>query len=369
MMLIGGSATTEGTLRFKSRFDQRLPKNFRLSQSLWLSSIGIGTYLGEPNAEYDRLYREAILRAVQLGVNVVDTAINYRHMRSERNVGEALRELMAKGEIRRDEVMVATKGGFFAFEGEVPSDPAKYFEERFIRAGLVEREEIAAGCHAMSPRYLAHQLETSRHNLGLETIDLYYIHNPETQLHEVGHEEFYRRLEKAFEVLERAAMEGKIRRYGLATWNAFRVMPDSPDAVSLERVVEVARRVGGKEHHFRAVQAPLNLAMTEAFQTRTQRLDGRRVSLLEAAQGFGLMVFLSASLLQSRLIGNLPEPLAQHFAGVETDAQRALQFARSAPGVTAALVGMSRVNHVAENLTTATVPPLTPQEFAAVFEE
>lgn len=109
--------------------------------------------------------------------------------------------------------------------------------------------------------------------------------------------------------------------------------------------------------------------MTEAFQTRAQSVNGRRASLLEAAETEGLMVFTSATLLQSRLVGNLPEPLAQRFHGLQTDAQRALQFARSAPGATAALVGMSRADHVVENLATAAVPPLTHQEFYAVFEE
>ncbi len=368
-MLIPGFATPEGTARFRDRFALRLPGHYRESQGRWLSSIGLGTYLGEPTAQYDALYREAIVQACELGTNVLDTAVNYRHMRSERAIAQALAELIASGRLARDQVFVATKGGFFSYDGEPPSDARAYFEERLIRTGLIEAKDVGAGCHAISPRYLANQIEVSRRNLGLETIDLYYIHNPETQLRDVAREEFTRRLGAAFEALEAAVAAGKIRMYGLATWNAFRVLPESPDAVSLERALELAERAGGKEQHFRAVQLPFNLAMLEAWGANTQTLDGRKVPLLEAARARGLMVFASASLLQNRLAGGLPEPLAERFPGLQTDAQRALQFVRSTPGITSALVGMSRAAHVIENLATAAVPPLTPEELQAVFED
>ncbi len=368
-MLIAGFATTEGTARFQDRFRQQLPGHFRESQSLWLSSIGLGTYLGEPTAQFDALYHESITQAIERGANVFDTAINYRHMRSERALGRALAELIASGKLRRDEVFVATKGGYLAFDGEIPNDPHAYFEERLIRTGLVTPGDIVAGCHAMTPRYLADQIEASRHNLGLETIDLYYLHNPETQLREVPREEFYRRLHAAFEALETAAAEGKIRMYGLATWNAFRVSHDSPDAISLAQALELAEATGGKAHHFRALQVPFNLAMLEALATGSQALDGRQVPLLQAASARGMMVFASASLLQSRLAGGIPEPLAQHFPRLNTDAQRALQFVRSTPGITSALVGMSHPTHAIENLATAAVPPLTAEEFQSIFEQ
>lgn len=368
-MTIPGFATPEGTSRFRDRFASSLSGHFREVRGLQLSSIGIGTYLGEPTAAHDALYREAIRRAVELGTNVVDSAVNYRHQRSERAVGQALAAMMSEGVLRRDEIFLATKGGFLTFDAEEPDDAANYFEEKLIKTGLVRAEEVAAGCHVMSPKYLENQIDVSRTNLGVETLDLYYVHNPETQLGEVSREEFFRRLKGAFAALEKAAGESKIRAYGTATWNAYRVGPGSREAVSLLDVLRVAEEVGGKNHHFLAVQLPFNLAMPEALVAKTQPLDGEPVPLLQVARARGLAVFASATLLQSQLSRGLPPEIQKRFPGLRTDAQRAIQFVRSTPAITCALVGMSRREHVEENLATASVAPLTLEEYRAVFSK
>lgn len=367
-MLIPGYATPEGTRRFRDRLAARLPEHFRVAYGLWISSIGLGTYLGEPTASCDAMYREAIARAFEMGTNVIDSAVNYRHQRSERCIGQGLRSMISAGALQRDEVFLSTKGGFLTFDEEEPADPPAYFEQKLIRTGLVRVEEVAAGCHVMSPKYLENQIEVSRENLGVETIDLYYLHNPETQLGEITREEFFRRLKAAFAQLEKAVAEGKIRAYGTATWNAYRVGPEGRDAVSLVEVLRTAEEVGGKDHHLRAVQLPLNLAMPEALSASTQLMDGKRVPVLQVARVNRLMVFASASLLQSRLAHGLPAEVQTRFPGLQTDAQRAIQFVRSTPGVTCALVGMSRREHVEENLSTASVAPLTLEEFRAIFK-
>ncbi len=365
--LTPGRTTSEGTARFRDHFGRQFPGHFREAHHLWLSSIGLGTYLGEPDTATDTLYREAVHRALELGVNVFDTAVNYRHQRSERSIGEALAERIAAGKLRRDEVFVATKGGFLSFDGEEPPDPNAYFRQRFLETGLVRPEDVAAGCHVMSPEYLRDQIEISRRNLGLETIDLYYVHNPETQLERGTREAFYGRLKAAFETLEAAVQAGKIAAYGTATWNAYRVQPEARDAVSLMEVLKLAEEVGGPAHHFRAVQLPFNLAMLEALDPGMQTLEDKPAPALVAARSRGLMVFASASLLQGRLSEGLPPEIAQHLGGLATDAQRAIQFVRSTPGVTTALVGMSRQEHVEENLATARVPPLNFRDYRAMF--
>lgn len=368
-MLIPGHATPEGTARFRDRFASRLPGHFREAQGLWLSSIGLGTYLGEPTAACDALYREAVKQAVEAGINVVDSAINYRHQRSERAIGAALAALIAAGKIQRDEILIATKGGFLTFDSQEPEDPAAFFQAKLIDSGLVRMDEVVAGCHVMSPKYLENQIETSRQNLGVEALDLYYVHNPETQLSQVSRDEFYRRLKASFAALEKAVGEGKIRRYGTATWNAYRVSPEARDALSLADVLRAAEEVGGKDHYFRAIQLPFNLAMPEALAANTQRLDGRAVPVLQVARAFGLLVFSSASLLQGQLSAGLPQEVRRWLPNLQTDAQRALQFVRSTPGITCALVGMSRREHVEENLRTAAVPPLTLEEYRALFKK
>jgi len=366
-MLIPGFATSEGTARFESRFAARLPGHFRTAMGLRLSSIGLGTYLGEPTAAYDDLYQGAITRAVELGVNVIDSAINYRHQRSERAIGSALAAMLQDGRLKRDEIFLATKGGFLTFDGGEPDDPSVFFQEKLIDTGLIRPEEVTAGCHVMSPKYLENQIDVSRTNLGVETIDLYYIHNPETQLGEVKRDEFHRRLEAAFATFEKAVEAGKLRWYGTATWNAYRVGPEARDAMSLQEILRVAENVGGKNHHFRAIQLPVNLAMPEALLAKTQQLDGNRVPVLQVARARGLAVFASASLLQSQLARGIPPGVQNFLPGLKTDAQRAIQFVRSTPGITCALIGMSQRKHVEENLEVASVPPLSLEQFRLIF--
>jgi len=107
--------------------------------------------------------------------------------------------------------------------------------------------------------------------------------------------------------------------------------------------------------------------MLEALDPGMQSLDGQPAPALVAARSRGLMVFASASLLQGRLSEGLPAEIARHLGGLATDAQRAIQFVRSTPGVTTALVGMSRREHVDENLATARVPPLNFRDYRAMF--
>src|SRR2546426_5143552 len=116
-MAIEGCATLDGTTRYRERFEDSAADNhFRLEENLWLSSIGVGTYLGNADETTDHRYTDAIVRAVELGANVIDTAANYRFQRSERSIGAALRTLFDRG-FTRDEVVVCTKGGYLPFDG------------------------------------------------------------------------------------------------------------------------------------------------------------------------------------------------------------------------------------------------------------
>jgi aryl-alcohol dehydrogenase-like predicted oxidoreductase len=366
--LIPGRATAEGTTAYRQRMAERAaPGHFRDHEGRWLSSLGLGTYLGDEDEATDDLYRAAVTRALELGVNVFDSAINYRSQRSERVIGQALRAAVEGGRVRRDEVVVATKGGFLPFDGARPRDPRRYVEETYVRPGIFTWEEFAAGCHCMAPRYVADQLERSRRNLGLATLDVYHLHNPETQLTEVPRAEFMRRIRAAFEVLEAAAAAGTIATYGTATWNGYRQPREAPDYLSLTELVAAAREVGGAGHRFRVLQLPYNLAMLEAFGHANQPVDGREAPLLEAAGAEGLYVMTSASILQGRLARNLPAELRDYLAGLDTDAQRAIQFVRSTPGVGTALVGMKRVGHVEENARVVGVPPVPEASLRALF--
>lgn len=366
--MLAGRATDKGTARYAARFSPRVPDvHFRrLAGAGLISSLGIGTYLGREDAATDNLYSRAVAGALERGINVIDTAINYRHQRSERTVGAALADLVGRGALARDEVLVATKGGYIPFDAEMPADPRAYFVETYLKPGIIRPDDVV-GMHCMAPRYLEDQLERSRRNLGLETIDIYYVHNPEGQLEETERPVFLERLRAAFEMLEGAVRAGKIGCYGTATWNGYRQPPDAPDYLSLAEVLAAARNAGGADHHFRAIQLPYNLAMTEAFTRANQKVDGDVVTALEAARRLNLYVMASASIYQGRLARDLPSVVADFLPGFSADAQRALQFVRSTPGIGTALVGMKSVAHVEQSAAVVRAAPMPWEQFQRLF--
>lgn len=373
--MLSGFATPEGTARHRDRFPQfREAEHFRRAENvpgageLWLSSIGLGTYLGEPDDSADAAYIEAISTALRCGINVLDTAINYRHQRSERNIGAALGAAVASGDVQRDEVFVCTKAGYLSFDGELPADRRGYFMREYIEPGVLDPKELAGGMHCMSPAYLENQIDRSRRNLGLATIDLFYLHNPESQLADVSQEEFRERLKRAFGLLEHNVKAGKLRYYGMATWNAFRVPIGTQDYISLAESMELAREVGGDDHHFRFIQLPFNLAMLEAYALTNQSLYKKNVSVLTAAGQLGVAVMGSATLYQGRLTHGLPG-FIQQTLGMKNDNENAIQFARSAPGLTISLIGMGNKDHVAANLKPALLQPARVEEWARLFTE
>jgi aryl-alcohol dehydrogenase-like predicted oxidoreductase len=335
-----GQSTAQGTERFAHRMGGGLPGFYRVEQGLRIASIGIGTYRGRVDPATDASYLSALLTAFKSGVNLVDTSIIYRDQRSERIVGMAIRELIRQGHGQREELVVCTKGGYLLPRAAV--SPA-----------TLEPGDVVDGSHSIAPAFLADQLSRSLRNLGLTTIDVYYLHNPEVQLRAVSASEFLTRMRRAFEYLETAVSGGAIRYYGTATWGGY-----IDGILSLSVLAEVAREIGGEQHHFRFIQLPFSLGMQEASKPGTD--------LLNVASELGITVIASASLLQGRLTGDLPPGLVKLLPGLATDAQRAIQFARSAPGIAAALVGMSSGRHVKENLAVASRPLLTRRQFDQV---
>ncbi|MET0646178.1 MAG: aldo/keto reductase [Pyrinomonadaceae bacterium] len=351
-------ATPEGTERYAQRLGEAAASgHFRRRHGLHVSSIGLGTAAGQADDRTDERYRGALARAFELGANVFDSAINYRYQRSERAVGAALAQLFKSGRARRDEVIVATKGGCFPFDEDPLRLADDWVTENVVNKGLARPEEIVGGGHCISPPFLEDQLSASLANLGLGCVDIYYVHNPENQLEAVTVEDFNKRMRAAFELLERAADDGRIRLYGTATWNGYRRSPGERGYLSLAEMVARAREVGGEGHRFRVIQLPLNLAMPEAVTLPNQTVDGEAMSVLSAAALLDITVMCSASIRQGQLARYLPPVVAELFGGLSTDAQRAIQFVRSTQGVTTALVGMSDPTHVEEDLSVVKVPP------------
>jgi aryl-alcohol dehydrogenase-like predicted oxidoreductase len=363
--VIPGYATPEATAAFAARHvkdEGAATGHYRVARNLTVSSLGIGTYMGGTDDETDAAYRESIVEYVKQGGNFIDTAINYRAQRSERVAGSALADLCDHHGLRRDAIVVCTKAGFLSFDHTYPGTPREareWVQKEFIEPGILKPGDLAGGSHAMSPAYLRHEVAASLRNLGLETIDVYYIHNPETWLREqaANRERFMHMLRAAFATMEELVAAGRIRNYGIATWSGFRVPPTSGEYLPLEDIVNIAKELAGEGHHLRFIQAPFNLAMLEAVRFANQRVNDRLVPLFEACRALDLCAVASATICQGHFSGKLPPQIAELFPGFSTDAQRAIQFNRSAANVVVTLVGMGQRIHAIENCHVIKRPP------------
>ncbi len=355
--MIAGFATPEATQSLANRAAGL--NTYRLSSDgLTLASIGLGTARHEATDEIDAAYHATVKRAFELGCNLIDTAVSYRYQRSERAIGKALQDALEAGTIRREEVVIATKGGYVPFNTAEPIDPKAWVSERYLNTGIAHANDFVAEYrHCIAPGFLEQSLAQSRANLGVETIDIYYLHNPETQRLTLSRETFRRRMLDAIEMMEQSVEKGFIRAWGLATWTGFRIPPKSPDYLSMAEMVSFAYEVAGENHHLRYVQLPYNAMMPEAFALENQQVNEAFLNPVEAAEELGLTVIASAPIHQGRLTVPIVPQLGEAFPDLSSDAVRALQFVRSTPGVTSALAGTCDLAHLEEDLHLLTLAP------------
>ena len=358
--MISGFATPEGTKNFTAKHDTIPEKNFNVFQDLSLSNVGIGTYLGNPDSDTDIIVKNAVKKSVLAGMNVIDTAINYRAQKAERSVGQAISELVNEDKISRDEIFISTKNGYVTNDGDIQEDLMQYIIRELGKPGIVKEGDISSGYHCMTIPYLEDQLNRSLKNLQLECIDLIYLHNAVEGNLEMPKETFLQKLKDVFEFYEQKRKDGKIRFYGMATWDCFRVAEDHKTFLSLEKVIKIAKSVGGDDHGFRFIQLPYNLHFDQAFMQKNQLVDGKSASILDSAKQLNVGVFTSVPLMQGKLLDWAKDKPA--FSAVSPSVGL-LQFIRSTPGVLAPLVGQKSDEHVTENLEVLKIPPFSEEEF------
>ena len=363
--MISGFATPEGTQKFaeNSVADK---SNFNEFQNLILSNVGIGTYLGNPDEKTDEVVKNAVKQSVLSGVNVIDTAINYRAQKAERSVGKALLELINGGTISRDMIFLCTKNGYLTNDADVNQDFWQYVKTEYAQKGVIREGDVTSGYHCMTLPYLEDQLERSLNNLGVNCIDLLYLHNAvEGQINDISKEQFLKNLKFVFELYEKKRSQGKIKFYGMATWECFRVDEKNPQYLSLKDTVRLAQEVGGNDHGFRFIQLPYNMHFDQALLKKNQIIDDAKISILDAASKLGIGVFTSVPFMQGRLLspGVMPE-----FNDLKPSL-RALQFIRSTPGVLAPLAGQKTQEHVNENLEIMKIPPMPKEEFQLLVKK
>lgn len=348
---------------FKQLFDKKTE----------ISNIGIGSYLGNPTLEHDRLVFDAVRNAVRNGVNVIDTAANYRYCKAERTIGAALRSLFAENAMRRSDVFLCTKIGYVTEDPDRNMSVTQVIEECVKESRKLEwrgkeitPEAFLAEMHSIHPGYLNYQLEKSLSNLGIGTIDVLYLHNPfESQLGMIGQEAMEAQITAAFQFLENAVLQGKIMNYGIASWNCFRSPPTEVGIhASIIKLTEIAEKVAGKDHHFKFIQMPMNFVAHECYSMNWQKsaVDGELKTALKVCEELGINVITSATFLQTAAL-KLHLPFQE--AKLKSNAQVHLQLIRSMaePSVKSSLVGMMTPAHVQENCALMKVPSMTKAEF------
>lgn len=376
-VLIPGHATRAGTDNYTKTFGAGLPAEHYsefLNLHLKLSSLGIGTFPGAASDEIDEAYAEIVRRGLVSGINVIDTAAHYRYGRSALAVGEGLRRAFAAG-VQREQVFVVSKGGFLRFDDSVPDDLDAWFEANIARKGLGKRDELT-DLHLLSPGYIARQIEDTRRAVGVEMLDAFLIDQPEVHIPRVGKAELNRRLQRAFAVCEQALKENKIRSYGISTFNGFRIETDHLLFHSLaslqglaEKAAQVVHRDMSAKHGFRLVQLPFNQVMLEGFTRFNQATGhGNVASTIQAAFQLKVYVMASHSLGKGRLARQCVDSVRIALSALANDAQRALQFNRSTPGLGTSLVGVSTPGHFDDLLAVAKAPPLARADYLRLFE-
>lgn len=278
--------------------------------NLLVSEFCLGTMMFGGKTSEEESAR-IIGRALDAGVNFVDTANVYNDGRSEEIVGRALQG-------RRDEVVLATKVGMAM--GKRPNESG------------------------VSRFHIVRSVEASLRRLGTDRIDLYYIHWPVAAMH----------LEETLRALEDLIRAGKVLYPACSNFPAWLMVR----SLWLEDVSGYAPIIAG-QYPYNLIERGLEVEILPAAK----------------ALGVGLVIYrpLSAGALTAKYLDEIPQgtrgvaddrlqPWTQRYEeGVRglkafaeargyTAADAAIAWVRSHPAVTAPIVGISRLEQLEANL-------------------
>lgn len=336
----------------KTFLEKKGVKKYFQDNLFTMSKIGCGTYLGLPNETVDKMYIESIKKSVTLGVNFLDTAINYRGMRSEVLLGKAVKELIEDNVVARNEIIIATKGGFIPADYRKSQDLdetyvknhknkiREFFLNHICKESNLKKEQIsdALGAGNSSHKdFISWCFEESRKNLNLETIDIYYLHNPSNYLKYIGEEKFYNDLLETFKYLEKQIEKGSLKSYGFATSSGFLIDEKNEAHLSLSKILETARIAGGENHNFKFIQLPFNKNKKDASVLKNQIIGTNSLTILEAAEKLDISVITNISLDQSKSIDKYT-------------IDEMIEFLVDNKKISSSLLGMKTIKYVPKNI-------------------
>jgi aryl-alcohol dehydrogenase-like predicted oxidoreductase len=286
--MISGGATARDTTQFAQKHAAMTFHPFGRTQ--WLvSQAGFGGY--RVSAGIKEHY-QAMVQAIDNGVNLIDTSTNYADGGSEQLVGQVLDDMISNRHVKRGSLVVVSKVGYLQGRNFVLSQERKQQGRPF--PDLVPYADGLE--HCIHPEFIEDQLTRSLDRLGLKTLDLLLLHNPEYYLSWAGKQnistgearkKFYQRIGQAFDHLEKEVARGRIQAYGISA-NTFPASCRNEDFLGLDEVWPLAEQIS-KNHHFRAVQFPMNLFESGAALEENQR-DGQPVLSYACTKQLGVLV-------------------------------------------------------------------------------
>jgi methylglyoxal reductase len=212
----------------------------------------LGLPMGWSTAE-DTASRRGLETAYQLGANLFDTADVYGHGRSERLLGQLVRQ------VTRDSVVLSSKVGYFT----------------------------GTAAHAYLPSAMRRQLETTLENLQTDRLDIYFLHNSE-----FGPDDRY--LEGAISQMHAFQDQGLIKAIGMRGPHRF-----ATDRLNFSRK-ERSDKYARFRHLFRVI-GPDYVAVR--FNALTPVAPPGQEDIFTFAAGHGASVLINKPLAQGLLTG------------------------------------------------------------------
>ena len=295
-----------------------------------VSEVSLGTWAfgSEWGEVSDEDSCAALNRAIDLGVNFLDTADVYGDGRSEKLIGKLLAERPGV------EIFVATKAG----RRLDPHAADGYNYENISR--FVER---------------------SLRNLGVEAIDLLQLHCPPTDAY---------RQDETFEALDRLQEEGKLKNYGVSVEKVeeARMALDYSGVKTVQIIFNIFRQKPAEEIFPLAeernvgiiARVPLasgllsgKMTADREFAPDDHRNFNREGRAFDRGETFSGVPFEAGLYATEYLKDLIPKG--------HTLAQLALRWILMHPAVSCAIPGAKRPDQVEDNVAAGEMPPLSPE--------
>lgn len=216
--------------------------------------IGYKDYLSYPQCE------ESLRHAIQEGVNIIDTSSTYSNGQSETLIGSTVKKLIHNKSIKRQDIILMSKAGYVQ-EGSLELATRKELNNKPFKNMYRMSNEF---WYCIHPDFLKDQVERSLKRLNVDTLDVFFIHNPEVILkyyelngvdRNTAKEKFLDSLKRAFLSLEGLAENNIIKAYGVSS-NTLGSTTEDFTSISLVEIQNIIKTSGLK--HFKLIQVPFN---------------------------------------------------------------------------------------------------------------